>query len=56
MATRIDLAQDHLAAKLTELRRREGQTQQALAPLRHLASPWLWIGLAVGVGYRLGRR
>lgn len=52
---RIAVARERLAAKLTELRRRQASVVTALAPLRHLANPWLGVGLAVFVGYRFGR-
>lgn len=54
-AARIALAHDGLTAKLTELRRREARVRTALAPVRHLANPWLRIGVAALIGYRLGR-
>src|SRR5712672_930827 len=52
---RIAVAHDQLAAKLEELRRRERQARTRLSPIRHLASPWLYVGIAGLVGYRLGR-
>src|SRR5689334_8861247 len=54
-ATRIGVAHDELTAKLTELRRRETAVRTQLSPLRYLASPWLYVGIAAFVGYRLGR-
>jgi hypothetical protein len=54
-ASRIALAHDGLTAKLTELRRREARVRTVLAPVRHLANPWLRIGAAALIGYRLGR-
>ena len=53
---RIEGSRRNLAAKLTELRKREARVREAIAPVRHLANPWLRLGLAVVVGYRLGRR
>jgi hypothetical protein len=52
---RIAVARDHLTGKLAELHRRQTAVVTALSPLRHLANPWLGVGLAVLVGYRLGR-
>ena|SRR2546421_2307258 len=52
---RIALAHDQLAAKLEELRRRERHARTRLAPIRYLASPWLYVAIAGLVGYRLGR-
>jgi len=49
------LARDNLAAKLGELRRREAHVRAVLSPVRYLANPWLHVGIAVVVGYRLGR-
>jgi hypothetical protein len=54
-SSRIALARDHLTAKLGELRRREVRVRTVLSPFRHLANPWLRIGIAAVVGYRLGR-
>ena len=54
-ASRIALARDHLTEKLGELRRREAHVRTVLSPIRHLANPWLRVGVAVFVGYRLGR-
>jgi hypothetical protein len=54
-ASRIALARDHLTEKLDELRRREVHVRTVLSPIRHLANPWLRVGVAVLVGYRLGR-
>jgi hypothetical protein len=54
-ASRIALARDNLTEKLGELRRREAHVRTVLSPLRHLANPWLRVGLAVFVGYRVGR-
>src|SRR5438067_11621359 len=54
-AARIALAHDQLAEKLEELRRRERHARTRLSPIRHLASPWLYVGIAAVVGYRLGR-
>lgn len=51
----ITLARDNLTAKLTELRRREAHVRTAVAPLRYLANPWLHLGIAAVIGYRLGR-
>lgn len=53
--SRIALARDNLTAKLGELRRREARVRAVLSPVRHLASPWLYVGIAAVVGYRLGR-
>jgi len=53
--SRIALARDSLTAKLGELRRREASVRTALSPIRHLANPWLRIGVATLIGYRLGR-
>jgi hypothetical protein len=53
---RIAVSRDRLAAKIAELRKRETRVRVAIAPIRHLASPWLRLGLAAFVGYRLGRR
>jgi hypothetical protein len=53
--SRIAAAREHLSAKLAELRRRQASVVTALAPLRYLANPWLGIGIATVVGYRLGR-
>jgi hypothetical protein len=54
-ASRIALAHDGLTSKLTELRRREARVRTVLSPIRHLANPWLRIGVAALIGYRLGR-
>jgi hypothetical protein len=54
-ASRIARAHDGLTTKLTELRRREARVRTALSPIRHLANPWLRIGVAALIGYRLGR-
>jgi hypothetical protein len=54
-ASRIALARDNLTVKLTELRRREKHVRAALSPVRHLANPWLYVGMAAAAGYRLGR-
>jgi hypothetical protein len=54
-ASRIALAHDGLTTKLAELRRREARVRTALSPIRHLANPWLRIGVAAFIGYRLGR-
>jgi hypothetical protein len=54
-ASRIALAHDGLTTKLTELRRREARVRTALSPIRHLANPWLRIGVAALIGYRFGR-
>jgi len=51
----IALARSNLTAKLAELRLRESQARSAIAPLRYLANPWLHLGIAAFVGYRLGR-
>ena|ERR1044071_4471318 len=51
----ITLARDNLTAKLVELRRREAHVRTAVAPLRYLANPWLHLGIAAVIGYRLGR-
>jgi hypothetical protein len=53
--SRIALARDSLTAKLRELRRREASVRTVLSPIRHLANPWLRIGVAALIGYRLGR-
>jgi len=52
---RIALARDNLKAKLGELRRREARVRTVLSPMRHLANPWLRVGVAAVIGYRLGR-
>ncbi|HEY6173963.1 MAG TPA: hypothetical protein VIX73_05935 [Kofleriaceae bacterium] len=52
---RIALARDNLTAKLGELRRREARVRTVLSPMRHLANPWLRVGVAAAIGYRLGR-
>ena len=54
-ASRIALARGNLTEKLGELRRREAHVRTVLSPIRHLANPWLRVGLAVFIGYRLGR-
>lgn len=54
-ASRIALAHDSLTRKLGELRRRETRVRKVLSPVRHLANPWLRIGVAVLIGYRIGR-
>jgi hypothetical protein len=54
-ATRIVVSHDELTAKLTELRRRETLVRAQLSPLRVLASPWLYVGIAAFIGYRIGR-
>jgi hypothetical protein len=54
-SSRIALARDNLTVKLGELRRREAHVRAVLSPVRHLASPWLYVGIAAVVGYRLGR-
>src|SRR5438046_216928 len=51
----ITQARASLGAKLTELRRRETHVRTAVAPIRYLANPWLHVGIAALVGYRLGR-
>jgi hypothetical protein len=51
----IERARSNLTAKLAELRRRESHARNAIAPLRYLANPWLHLGIAAFVGYRLGR-
>jgi hypothetical protein len=53
--SRIALTRDSLTAKLGELRRREAHVRAVLSPVRHLANPWLYVGIAAVVGYRLGR-
>jgi hypothetical protein len=53
--SRIALARDSFTAKLAELRRREASVRAVLSPVRHLANPWLRIGVAAFIGYRLGR-
>jgi len=55
VTSRIAVAHGNLTAKLTELRRRETRVRTALAPIRHLANPWVRIGIAAVIGYRLGR-
>lgn len=52
---RIALARDNLTVKLGELRRREARVRTVLSPIRHLANPWLYVGVAAVIGYRLGR-
>lgn len=54
-ASRIALARADLTAKLVELRRREAQVRTALSPIGYFANPWLQVGLAAVIGYRLGR-
>jgi hypothetical protein len=54
-SSRIALARDNLTAKLGELRRREKHVRAVLSPVRYLANPWLYVGIAAVVGYRLGR-
>jgi hypothetical protein len=54
-ASRITLARNRLTAKLREFQRRGTHARAVLAPMRHLASPWLYVGVAAFVGYRLGR-
>jgi len=54
-SSRIALARDNLTAKLGELRRREAHVRAVLSPVRYLANPWLHVGIAAVVGYRLGR-
>lgn len=54
--SRIALARHNFTAKLGELRRREASVRAVLSPIRHLANPWLRIGVAALIGYRLGRR
>lgn len=51
----IVVARANLTAKLAELRRREAHVRTAVAPMRYLANPWLQVGIAALVGYRLGR-
>jgi hypothetical protein len=53
--SRIALARDHLTVKLGELRRREARVRRVLSPIRQFANPWLRIGVAAFIGYRLGR-
>ena len=53
--TRIVAAREAVSAKLAELRRRESEARTSLAPLRYLASPWLRVGIAAVLGYRIGR-
>lgn len=54
-ASRITLARDNLTAKLGELRRREARVRALLSPARYFTNPWLRVGLAAVIGYRLGR-
>lgn len=54
IAGRIVAAHDGLTSKLAELRRREAVVRDRLSPLRHLASPWLYLAVAGLAGYRLG--
>jgi protein gp37 len=53
--SRIALARGNLTAKIGELRRREARVRTVLSPLRHLANPWLHVGAAALIGYRIGR-
>jgi hypothetical protein len=53
--SRIALARDSLAVKLAELRRREEHVRTVLSPIGQLWNPWLRVGVAALVGYRLGR-
>jgi hypothetical protein len=53
---KIALARRSLTTKLAELRKREAHVRAMISPIRHLANPWLRLGLAAFVGYRLGRR
>lgn len=55
IASRISQAHEHLTAGLDELRRRETRFVGAWAPIRGLGNPWVRLGLATFVGYRLGR-
>jgi hypothetical protein len=52
--SRIALTRDSLTAKVAELRRREAHVRVVLSRARHLANPWLYVGIAAVVGYRLG--
>lgn len=57
--TRITKARADLTEKLDELRRREEKVRESIAPiqhLKHLASPWLRVGLAALAGLSVGRR
>jgi hypothetical protein len=54
--SRIALARHSFTSKLGELRRREASVRAVLSPIRHLANPWLRIGVAALIGYRIGRR
>jgi hypothetical protein len=54
-SSQIALARVNLTTKLGELRRREAHVRAVLSPVRHLANPWLYVGIAAAVGYRLGR-
>lgn len=52
---RIALARRGLADKLGELQRRGARLRAALSPSSYLPSPWLRIGISIGVGYLIGR-
>ncbi|HEY0252156.1 MAG TPA: hypothetical protein VGC41_11555 [Kofleriaceae bacterium] len=51
---RISRARNDLAEKLDELRRREAKARATVAPLKHLANPWVQLGIAFAAGLVLG--
>lgn len=53
---RIALARRGLSSKLGELQHRAARVRATLSPLSYLASPWVRVGIGLGVGYLLGRR
>ncbi len=53
---RIALARTGIAAKLGELQQRGARVRAALSPRTYLASPWVRMGIGVGIGYVMGRR
>ncbi|CAN5897775.1 hypothetical protein BH11MYX2_BH11MYX2_06250 [soil metagenome] len=56
---RMAKARANLTEKLDELRRRELTVRETIAPirhLRHLASPWVRVGLAALVGMSISKR
>lgn len=55
-SVRIARARESLAEKLDELRAREAKVRATVAPIRHLANPWVQVGIAACLGLLLGAR
>ncbi|MFT3692018.1 MAG: hypothetical protein QM831_02670 [Kofleriaceae bacterium] len=53
---RIARARESLTEKLDELRRREAKVRATVAPVRHLANPWVQLGIALAAGLFFGSR